>query len=102
MATPLVNGPGANGMPSKAVQTLRGFVTRTDTSAKDLFSLPKNSRILFFSIWGKAASDALTTAVIKLGKKGGTGVEFLAAYDVKTAASGNGLTLPNAQLLESY
>ncbi|SRR5260221_9454651 len=102
MATPLTNGPGANGMPSKVVQTYRGFVSRTDTTAKDLFTLPKNSRILFFLVWGNAASDAGTTAVLKLGKKGGTGAEFLAAYDVKTAASGNGLTLPNAQLLEGY
>ena len=102
MATPLTNGPGANGMPSKAVQTYRGFVTRTDTAAKDLFTLPKNSRVLFFLIWGNAASNAGTTAVLKLGKKGGTGAEYLASYDVKTAASGNGMTLPNAQLLEGY
>lgn len=102
MATPLTNGPGANGMPSKAVQTYRGFITRTDTVAKDLFTLPKNSRLLFFLVWGNAASDAATTATIKLGKKGGTGAEFLAAYDVKTAASGNGMTLPNAQLLMGY
>jgi len=89
-------------MPSKAVQTYRGFVTRTDTAAKDLFTLPKNARLLFFLVWGKAASDAGTSAVLKLGKKGGTGTEFLAAYDVKTAASGNGMTLPNAQLLMGY
>lgn len=102
MATPLTNGPGANGMPSKAVQTYRGFISRTDTTAKDLFTLPKNARTLFFLIWGNAASNALTTATISLGKKGGTGSEYLSGYDVKTAASGNGMTLPNLQLLMGY
>lgn len=100
--TILATAPGANGMPPKVVQTLRGFLTRTNTTAKELFTLPKNARVLFFLIWGNAASDAATTATIKLGKVGGTGAEFLASYDVKTAASGNGLTLPNAQLLEGY
>lgn len=100
--TILATAPGANGMPPKAVQTLRGFVTRTDTTAKQLFTLPKNARVLFFSIWGFAASNAGTTATLSLGKQGGTGSEFLSGYDVKTAASGNGLTIPNAQLLEGY
>lgn len=102
MATPFANGPGANGMPAKAVQTMRGFVQRTDTVAKDLFSLPKNARVLFFLIWGFAASNAGTTATLSLGKKGGTGSEYLSGYDVKTAATGNGLTIPNAQLLLGY
>lgn len=100
--TILATQNGANGMPSKGVQTLRGFVTRTDTVAKQLFTLPKNARVLFFSVYGFAASNAGTTATLSLGKQGGTGAEYLSAYDVKTAASGNGLTFPNAQLLIGY
>lgn len=100
--TILATQAGANGMPPKVVQTLRGFVTRTDTTAKQLFTLPKNARVLFFSIWGNAASNAGTTATLSLGKQGGTGLEYLNAFDVKTAATGNGFVVPNAQLLEGY
>ncbi len=100
--TILATQTGANGMPSKAVQSLRGFITRTNLTSKELFTLPKNARVLFFTVWGKAASDAGTSASISIGKSGGTGAEYLSAYDVKTAASGNGLTVPNAQLLIGY
>lgn len=100
--TILATQNGANGMPSKAVQTLRGFVTRTDLTAKQLFTLPKNARVLYFSVFGFAASNAGTTATLSLGKQGGTGSEYLSGYDVKTAASGAGLTFPNAQLLIGY
>lgn len=100
--TILATQTGANGMPSKVIQSLRGFITRTNTVSKDLFTLPKNARVLFFTVWGKAASDAGTTATISIGKAGGTGAEYLSAYDVKTAATGNGLTVPNAQLLIGY
>lgn len=100
--TILATQNGANGMPSKAVQTLRGFVTRTDTTAKQLFTLPKNARVLFFLLWGNAASNAGTTATLSLGKQGGTGLEYLNGFDVKTAATGNGMVLPNAQLLMGY
>lgn len=100
--TILATQTGANGMPSKVIQSLRGFITRTNTVSKDLFTLPKNARVLFFTVWGKAASDAGTSANISIGKSQGTGAEYLSAYDVKTAATGNGLTLPNAQLLIGY
>src|SRR6266853_2305342 len=98
--TILATAPGANGMPPKVVQTLRGFVTRTDTTAKQLFTLPKNARVLFFLIWGNAASNAGTTANVSLGVQGGTDTAYLSAFDVKTAATGNGLVMPNAELLE--
>ena len=74
-------------------------VARTDTSAKTLGTLPQDAQIVGLTIWGAAASNAGTTATLSVGKSGGAGAEYLSAYDVKTAASGNGQTSPNAALL---
>lgn len=102
MATNTPTSPGQSGMIYKSMQVHRGFVSRTDLASKNLFTLPKYARLIAWMVWGKAASDALTTANISIGKLGGTGVEFLSAFDVKTVGTGNGMVVPNAQLLMGY
>jgi len=77
---------------------LRNTVARTDTVAKNLFTLPKDFVPSSIEVWGAAVSDAGTTATVSVGKSGGTGAEFLSAFDVK-GATGNGQQFPSAALL---
>ena len=96
-----------------AVGTLRGVrggygqfvlvntIARTDTSAKTLGVLPQDAQIIGMTVWGAAASNAGTSATISVGKSGGTGSEYLATYDVKTAGTGAGQTTPNGAKLFS-
>lgn len=64
-------------------------IARTDTAAKTLFTLPKGSIPIAIEIFSATASDALTTAVVSVGKTG-TNTFFLNTWDVKTAATGTG------------
>jgi hypothetical protein len=73
-------------------------IARTDTSAKVLGVLPKDAQITRVSVWGAAVSNAATTATVSVGKSGGTGAEYLSAFDVK-GATGAGQQTPAAALL---
>jgi len=66
-----------------------GTIARTDTTAKELFGLPKGSIIVGIYVIGAAASDAGTSATIGIGSTASAN-EYMAAYDVKTAATGEG------------
>lgn len=74
-----------------------GDVYRSDTAAKDLFTIPAGSVIVGGRVIGVANSDAGTTATLSVGIKGNLGTEFLSGYDVKAAATGKGHTSPNFQ-----
>lgn len=71
-------------------------VARTDTTAKNLFKIPARAIITGFKYAGAAASDAATTATLSIGKTG-SGTFHVNAANVKAAATGLGLVLPNAQ-----
>jgi hypothetical protein len=62
-----------------------------DTTARQIATLPKGSRLIAFVING-VASDALTTATLSFGNTV-TATEYTNGQDVKTAASGVGPTL---------
>ena len=72
-----------------------GTIARTDTAAKSLFVLPSACIPLAIQYSSLAASNAATTATLSVGKSGGTGVEYINAADVKTAATGAGQVTPN-------
>jgi hypothetical protein len=57
-------------------------ISRTATSAAELFVLPAGASIKQITIIG-AKSDAGTSAKLSLGSNGGTGKEFLADFNVK-------------------
>jgi len=64
-------------------------IVRTDTTAFVGAWLPKDAVITGMYVIGQAASDAATTATISVGSTA-TATEYLAAFDVKTAATGEG------------
>jgi hypothetical protein len=78
---------GADGGDAQLVKS--GTVARTDTSAKNLFTLPPNA-ILDDLVIAGPNSDAGTSATLSVGKTG-TNTFFVNARDVKAAATGNGL-----------
>lgn len=61
----------------------------TDTTAFLAAWLPKDAIITGMYVIGHAASGAVTSAVIGIGSTSSAN-EFLASYDVKTAATGEG------------
>lgn len=81
----------------RMVQVFTGEIHRSDTSSKDLFTLPTDSVIVGGTLNGMVASNASSTATVSVGVKGLLGTEFLSAYDVKTSSTGLGLTVPNWQ-----
>ena len=74
---------------ARSLLTKIGSLARTDTTAKALFGLPKGAIIAGIYVIGAAASDAGTSAVIEIGSTT-TANEYMASYDVKTAATGEG------------
>jgi len=64
-------------------------VVRTDTTAFVGAWLPKDAVITGMYVIGQAASNAGTTATLDVGSTA-TATEYLASYDVKTAATGEG------------
>lgn len=64
-------------------------IVRTDTTAFVGAWLPKDAVITGMYVIGHAASDAVTTANVSVGSTA-TATEFLSAFDVKTAATGEG------------
>ena len=81
----------ANTLTPKARSTLckMGSLARTDTTAKELFGLPKDAVIVGIYVIGGAVSNAATTATIGTGSTA-TANEHMTGYDVKTAATGEG------------
>ena len=75
------------------VETKWNTVARTDTAAKTLFTLPVGAVLLGMSVSSPAVSNAATTATLSVGQSGGTGAEYLSAYDVK-GATGAGQQRP--------
>ena len=75
----------------KAYDTYTKFITitRTDTTAFQGVTLPKNAIPIGFYVLGQVASDAATTATVNVGTSA-TATEWLNAYDVKTAATATG------------
>jgi hypothetical protein len=57
-------------------------VARTDTAAKNLFTLPANAQVVDASVWAGTASNAGTTATVSVGKTG-SNTFFVNAQDVK-------------------
>lgn len=64
-------------------------VVRTDTTAFLGCWLPKDASITGIYVVGAAASDAGDSAVVECGSTSSAN-EYLASYDVKTAATGEG------------
>lgn len=64
-------------------------IVRTDTTAFVGAWLPKDAVITGMYVVGAAASDAATSASVNVGSTA-TATEYLAAFDVKTAATGEG------------
>lgn len=73
-------------------------LARTDTSAKNLFTLPPGAVIISLSVLGAAVSNAGTTATISVGKSGGAGTEYLSGFDVK-GSTGLGQQTPTGATL---
>lgn len=81
----------ANTLTPKARGTYvkTGSLARTDTTAKELFGLPKDAVISGIYVVGAAASDAGTSASIGIGTSTSAN-ELMTGFDVKTAATGEG------------
>jgi hypothetical protein len=69
------------------VHSQHNTIARTDTSAKNLFTLPANAVITSVRVYVPTASDAVTTATISVGKSGAA-TAYLNAQDVKGAGTG--------------
>lgn len=77
--------------------SVRNTIARTDTAAKNLFTLPAGAIPVELRFFSAAASNAGTSANVSVGKSGGTGTEYMNALDVKTVGTGQGLVVPNGQ-----
>jgi len=75
-------------------------VVRTDTTAFVGAWLPKDAVITGMYVVGQAASDAATSASISAGSTA-TANEYLATFDVKTAATGEGYSPAGAAAVGS-
>lgn len=75
-------------------------IVRTDTTAFIGAWLPKDAVITGMYVIGAAASDAGTTANVSVGSTA-TATEYLAAFDVKTAATGEGYSPAGAAAVGS-
>lgn len=64
------------------VRSFSSNLSRTATSAAELFTLPPYSVVKQVTVIG-AKSDAGTSARISLGSSGGAGTEFLSQFNVK-------------------
>jgi len=62
-----------------------GSIARTDTTAKNLFTLPANTVVIGLKLISGVASNATTTATVSVGITG-TNTYFISGADVKTAA----------------
>lgn len=95
MAVSLNGTPKARNLLHKFVQ-----IARTDTTATIRGYLPKGAIMVNMTVIGAVASDAATTATIGVGSTSSAN-EYLAAYDVKTAATGEGVNIAGAAAVGS-
>lgn len=95
IASPTLTRPAARGTMAKFVKVLR-----TDTTATIRAWLPKDAFIVGAYVIGSAASDAATSAIISVGSTS-TATEYVASYDVKTAATGEGYSAVGAAAVGS-
>lgn len=72
---------------AKVLITKVNTIARTDTTAKSLFTLPKNAIPVSVRTYWATNSNAGTTATISVGKSGGTGTEYENARSVLTGAN---------------
>ena len=79
---------------SHQVVTKIAKITRTDTSAKELFQIPAGALITDVRVFSPAVSDAGTTAVVSVGD-GSSATKYLDTVDVKSAA---GMIRPTSKL----
>lgn len=70
--------------------TKRATVARTDTTAKNLFTIPKGAIPTALRVYSTTASNAASTATLSIGKTG-TAAHYLSAFDIKTTGTGSGL-----------
>lgn len=82
----------------KVPQIATADITRSDTSAIDLFTIPANADIRYIGIFGVEQADAGTSADISVGISGGSGTHFVATFDVNSA-QGAGQQVPAADNL---
>lgn len=75
-----------SGALNPIAMVLQGTIARTDTAAKTLGTLPQNAIITAIHVHVPTVSNAGTTAVVSVGKSGGTGTEYVNTVDVKGAA----------------
>lgn len=98
MATPALF---ATGLPKRrAINTLFVSVAFTDTTAVQKATLPKGALLVGAYVIGGAVSGAVTSAIIGVGSTTGAN-EFIASYDVKTAATGEGFNIVGAAAVGS-
>ena len=76
-------------------------IVRTDTTAFNAAVLPKDAVVHGIYVVGHAASDAATSATISVGTTA-TANEILSAFDVKTAATGEGYSAGGAAVVGTY
>ena len=76
-------------------------IVRTDTTAFVGAWLPKGAVVTGLYVIGHAASDAATTGTISVGTTA-TSNEIISAYDVKTAATGEGYNPAGAAAVGTY
>ena len=81
---------------ARASQVKTGYVARTDTTAKELFSIPKGAVISGIYVIGTVASDAATTATVSIGNTASAN-EYMNGFDVKTAATATGYQAAGAK-----
>ncbi len=80
--------------PRRQLVAFIGSVARTDTTAKELCTLPAGAIPVGIRLASTAASNAATTATLSVGTSGGAATTWLNAVDVKTAATGQGSLIP--------
>lgn len=81
---------------NKAVRSVTGSITRANTTATPIGDpIPAGSTLIALTVFGAAVSNAGTTATLSVGKSGGTGTEYLNAFDVK-GSTGSGQQTPTA------
>jgi len=70
-------------------QVKMAAMSYADTTAKELFVLPKYAVITGIYVIGNVASNATTTGTLSIGSSA-TATEYMSGFDVKTAATGVG------------
>lgn len=86
-----------------AILAKHGTIARTDTTAKNLFTIPAGAVVTGTRLFAGTASNAATTATVSIGKTGTTN-RYLNAADVKTSAglvSGTAAQNTNLYTVES-